>query len=271
MANKTLLVQTIPTADDAIHHPPPALALMALEFRVFAEFWTLLPAWPALRRAPAGDGHCVIIFPGLAAGDASTAPLRMYLTSLGYEVDGWNQGMNLGPRQGVLEAAKAQVTADFKKSGRKVSLIGWSLGGIYAREIAKMLPDMVHCVITLGTPFASTPKSTNLWRLYELATGRKVEHEAGKFNLAEAPPMPTASIYSKTDGVVAWQGSIQAPSKNNERTENIEVFASHIGLGVNPSTWWAVANRLSQTHKNWTPFVPPKLMGLQNVLYPQDK
>ncbi|MBK9340804.1 MAG: hypothetical protein IPN04_09475, partial [Rhodoferax sp.] len=82
MANKTLLAQTIPTADDAIHHPPPALALMALEFRVFAEFWTLLPAWPALRRAPAGDGHCVIIFPGLAAGDASTAPLRMYLTSL---------------------------------------------------------------------------------------------------------------------------------------------------------------------------------------------
>ena len=87
----------------------------------------------------------------------------------------------------------------------------------------------------------------------------------------DPPFMRAMRDYFETDGVVAWQGSIQAPSKNNERTENIEVFASHIGLGVNPSTWWAVANRLSQTHKNWTPFVPPKLMGLQNVLYPQDK
>ncbi len=83
MANKTSLTQSTLLDDDELHHPPPALALMALEFRVFAEFWTLLPAWPALRRAPAGDGHCVIIFPGLAAGDASTAPLAHVFNQFG--------------------------------------------------------------------------------------------------------------------------------------------------------------------------------------------
>lgn len=257
----------VPQADE-MHHLPPHLGLVALEFRAFAEFWALLLAWPALRRAPAGDGHTIIVFPGLSAGDASTAPLRRYLTSLGYEVHGWKQGLNLGPRHGVLDAAQQQVEEAFAATGRKVSLVGWSLGGIYARELAKLLPKMVQCVITLGTPFAASAKSTNLWRLYELSTGKKTEHEAKKYNLRAAPPVPTTSIYSKTDGVVAWQGSIQAPSKTNPHTENIEVLASHVGMGNNPSTWWAVADRLSQSQNDWTPFVAPKLMGLQHVLYP---
>lgn len=254
-----------------LYHAPPRLGLIALEMRVFWEIGALLPAWPALRKAPAGDGHTVIIFPGLSAGDASTAPLRRYLTSLGYEVHGWKQGLNLGPRHGVLDVAQMQVEDAFKTTGRKVSLIGWSLGGIYARELAKLLPTMVHCVITLGTPFASSPKSTNAWRVYEFATGRKTEHEAKNYDLPTPPSMPTTSIYSKTDGVVAWQGSIQAPHKSNQRTENIEVFASHIGMGLNPSAWWAVANRLSQSHADWAPFVAPKMFGLQHVLYPHSE
>ena len=254
---------------DALYHAPPTFGLMALEMRAFWEFGALLPAWPALRKAPAGDGHTVIIFPGLSAGDASTAPLRRYLTGLGYEVHGWKQGLNLGPRHGVLDAAQQQVQDAYKTTGRKVSLIGWSLGGIYARELAKMLPDMVHCVITLGTPFASSPKSTNAWRVYEFATGRKTEIEAKNYDLPTPPSVPTSSIYSKTDGVVAWQGSIQAPHKANPHTENIEIFASHIGMGLNPSAWWAVADRLSQSHQSWTPFVAPSLMGLQHLLYPR--
>jgi pimeloyl-ACP methyl ester carboxylesterase len=257
-------------ADD-FFHPPPTLGLMALELRAFWEFGALLPAWPALQRAPAGDGHSIIVFPGLSAGDASTAPLRRYLTTLGYEVDGWNQGLNLGPHHGVLDSAKRQVQKTYATTGRKVSLIGWSLGGIYARELAKMLPDMVHCVITLGTPFAGSPKSTNAWRVYEFATGRKTEVETKNYDLLSPPLMPTTSIYSKTDGVVAWQGSIQAPHRANPHTENIEVFASHIGMGLNPSAWWAVADRLSQSHKNWAPFVAPKLLGLQHLLYPRAK
>jgi hypothetical protein len=258
----------IPDAGE-LYHSPPTLGLIALEIRAFWEFAALLPAWPALQKAPAGDGHTVIIFPGLSAGDASTAPLRRYLTGLGYEVHGWKQGLNLGPRHGVLDAARLQVEEAHRATGRRVSLIGWSLGGIYARELAKLLPDMVHCVITLGTPFASSPKSTNAWRVYEFATGRKTEHETKNYSLPTPPTVPTTSIYSKTDGVVAWQGSIQVPHKSNPRTENVEVFASHIGMGLNPSAWWTVADRLSQSHDGWEPFVAPRLMGLQHLLYPR--
>jgi pimeloyl-ACP methyl ester carboxylesterase len=149
--------------------------------------------------------------------------------------------------------------------------VGWSLGGIYAREMAKLLPEMVHCVITLGTPFAGSPRSTNAWRIYELATGRNTDMEHTNYDLPMAPTVPTTSIFSRTDGVVAWQGSIQADSKENPHTENIEVFASHVGMGLNPSAWWAVADRLSQKTGSWKPFVAPKLMGLHKFIYPRSQ
>jgi pimeloyl-ACP methyl ester carboxylesterase len=210
----------------------------------------------------------VIVFPGLSAGDISTAPLRKYLDGLGYASTGWGQGLNLGPRDGVLEAVQQQIKQVFEANGSKVSLVGWSLGGIYAREMAKLLPDMVHCVITLGTPFAGSPKSTNAWRIYELATGINTEMRQAHYDLPLAPPVPTSSIYSRTDGIVAWQGSIQAPTSLNPHTENIEVFASHVGMGLNPSVWWAIADRLAQKQSTWQPFVPPKLMGFEHLAFP---
>ena len=214
----------------------------------------MLPSWPVLARAPRGDGHGVVVFPGLSANDGSTLPLRRYLDSLGYATSGWEQGFNFGPRAGVLETARAQVKRAFDESGRKVSLIGWSLGGVYARELAKELPHMVRGVITLGTPFAGSHRSTNAWRIYELASGRKVERETENYDLPAAPPVPTTSIYSRSDGIVAWQGSIQKPAAHNPHTENVEVIASHVGLGVNPSAWWTVANRLAQAEGHWQPF-----------------
>ncbi len=214
----------------------------------------MLPAWPALSRAPAGDGHTIIVFPGLSASDATTVPLRRYIASLGYRAEGWSQGFNFGPRAGVLESAKQQLADAFDASGGKVSLIGWSLGGVYARELAKEMPDKVRSVITLGTPFSGPPKATNAWRVYELTSGRSIETEVENYDLPSAPPVPTTSIFSRTDGIVAWQGSIQAPCDRNPHTENIEVFASHLGLGLNPSVWWAVADRLAQPHGQWRPF-----------------
>ena len=248
--------------------PPPSLTLLAMEFRAPWEFGALLPAWPALQRAPAGDGHTVIVFPGLSASDASTVPLRRYIGSLGYETQGWTQGFNFGPRAGVLATAKRGVAEAFAETGRRVSLIGWSLGGVYARELAKELPDMVRGVLTLGTPFAGSPKSTNAWRVYELTSGRDIDREHLAYDLATAPPVPTTSIFSRSDGIVAWQGSIQQPSKGNPRTENIEVVASHIGIGLNPSAWWAVADRLAQSEGNWQPFDRNGLFGLKSLLYP---
>lgn len=241
--------------------PPPSPWLLALEFRAPWEASLLVPAWPSLLRAPRGDGHDVIVFPGLSASDSSTAALRLYLDAIGYRTRGWGQGFNFGPRAGVLPRVRELIEDTHAETGRKVSLIGWSLGGIYAREMAKLLSDRVRCVITLGTPFAGTPRSTNAWRIYELTSGRSSEREAHQFDLPAAPPVPTTSIYSRTDGIVAWKGSIQARCTRNPHTENIEVHASHVGIGVNPAAYWAVADRLAQSEGQWRPFMRPSSQG----------
>ena len=239
-----------------------------MEFRAFWEFGSVLPAWPVLARAPKGDGHPVVVFPGLSASDSSTAPLRSYLRSLGHDTHGWHQGFNFGPRPGVIERIKTQVRELAQKSGKTVSLVGWSLGGIYAREVAKELPDLVRSATTLGTPFAGTPKSTNAWRLYELVSQRDIEREQDQYELPIAPPVPTTSVYSKTDGIVAWQGSIQRAELGHAQCENVEVLASHVGLGLNPTAWWVVADRLAQKPGNWQAFKRPAMFGLQGWVFP---
>jgi hypothetical protein len=128
------------------------------------------------------------------------------------------------------------------------------------------LPDIVRCVITLGTPFAGSHKSTNAWRLYEVTSGHSITQAVEAFDLPLAPPVPTTSIFSRTDGVVAWPASIQAPSTANTETENIEVIASHIGLGLNPSCWWAVADRLAQDPDHWRHF--DRRGRWQSLIYP---
>ncbi len=249
--------------------PPPSTWLMAMELRAPWEFGAVLPAWPALMRAPVGDGHPVIVFPGLSASDASTYPLRSYLQRLGYVVSGWNQGFNFGPRAGVLRFAREQVQEEVDRTGLKASLIGWSLGGIYARELAKLMPDQVRSVITLGTPFAGNHTSTNAWRLYAFASGRDIQRETTQYELPAAPRMPTSSIFSRTDGVVSWKASQQAPCIVNPHTENIEVLASHVGLGLNPATWWALADRLAQPEGHWKRF--ERKRGLHGIIFPDPK
>jgi hypothetical protein len=259
---------------------PPGWGLLALELRAPWEFASLLPAWPALQRAPRGDGHRVVVYPGLSTGDITTLPLRKYLDSLGYETFGWNQGFNLGPRKGVMQAGKEQLRELLARSDAPISLVGWSLGGIYARELAKELNKEhaalrgkkasapIRSIITLATPFAAGPRSTNAWWLYELTSGREAQRESAKYQLAHAPSVPTSSIYSRSDGVVAWRGSLQGAQSHNPQTENIEVLASHCGMGINPSAWWAVADRLAQPPGRWQPFQKPALKGLQNLVYP---
>jgi thioesterase domain-containing protein len=256
------------------HLAAPSLAMLAMEFRAPMEFGALLPAWPALQRAPRGDGHTVVVYPGLSASDATTIPLRKYLSSLGYSTHGWGQGFNFGPRAGVLEAGRQQLRALLAQSKQPISLVGWSLGGIYARELAKELVKEGHpvrSVVTLGTPFAGGPHSTNAWRLYELTSGRSAQREAEKFELHVAPSVPTTSIYSRSDGIVAWQASLQAAQAHNPHTENIEVLASHFGIGLNPSAWWAVADRLAQAPGRWQQFQKPSMMGLQSLVFPDPK
>jgi pimeloyl-ACP methyl ester carboxylesterase len=224
---------------------------MMLEARAPWEYAAMLAAAPWLRRLPAGDGHPVVVFPGLGATDLSTAPLRSFLTARGYVVYPWEQGFNFGPREGVLAACRARVQAVTERHGRAASLVGWSLGGIYARELAKELADRVRCVITLGTPFTGHPKATNAWRFYQLVSGHRELDPVLVEQIRQAPSCPTTSIFSKTDGIVAWPCSLNDDAPH---TENIEVQASHVGMGMNPLALYAVADRLAQDPQEWKRF-----------------
>ena len=243
---------------------PPSRTLMFLEGRAISELGAFLGALPLLSLAPKGDGHPVLVLPGLVASDTSTRPLRSFLESRGYAVSGWRQGRNLGLRQGVQHAMVDLVQELNDTHGQKVSLVGWSLGGLYARQLAKMMPERVRSVITLGSPFASGPKATNAWRVYEMASGRSAEQEDHRFGglLAGTPPVPTTAIFSRTDGVCAWQGCME---KTSTTSESIEVESSHCGMGHHPAVVYAVADRLAQAEGRWAPF---DRGGWRSLVYP---
>jgi hypothetical protein len=244
----------------------PSKTLMFLEGRAIHELGAFVGALPLLSLAPRGDGHSVLVLPGLVASDSSTRPLRSFLKNRGYSVSGWRQGRNMGLRDGVQRALVDLVHELGETSGRKISLVGWSLGGLYARQLAKMMPDRVRSVITLGSPFAGHPKATNAWRVYEMASGRRAEaeDEDEQFGgpLSTTPPVPTTAIFSRTDGICAWQGCMEKPSL---RSENIEVESSHCGMGHHPAVVYAVAERLAQPEGKWAPF---DRSGWRSIVYP---
>ena len=131
---------------------PPSRELLFLELRAFWELSAFFASYPLLRMAPRGDGHAVLVLPGLAANDTSTRPLRRFLNDQGWDANGWELGHNHGPRPGAEEKMQNRLATLFRDTGRKVSLVGWSLGGVFAREMARREPDHVRCVITLGSP-----------------------------------------------------------------------------------------------------------------------
>jgi len=238
---------------------PPSALLLALEGRAPWEFAASIAATPLLRRLPRGDGHRVLVMPGLAANDLTTLPMRTFLKDRGYDALPWEQGLNLGPRPGVLEALRERVRALHEADGARISLVGWSLGGVYARELAKEMPQMIRCVITLGSPFAGPPTATNAWWLFERVSGHPHPDAKTLAALRTNPSVPTTSLYSRTDGVVAWQCSLNPPGP---LAENIELHASHIGLGLNPLAMVAIADRLAQDPARWKPFDATGLRGL---------
>ena len=207
---------------------------------------------PAARK---GDGHPVIVFPGLGSDGLALAPLRRYCNELGYHALDWQMGRNTGP-EGDIDAWMrhlADHTAGLLKPFRKrATLIGWSLGGLYAREVAKLLTSRVRQVITIGTPFNWTDDHTNVAWLVRLLKGDAASiDEALSERLRKPPMVPTTSLYSRADGVVAWQSCRHGRRRKN--VEDVEIEGSHLGMGWNPTVMKVVADRLAQAPRRWRP------------------
>ena len=228
-----------------------------------ASFYALRPLMGSL---PRGDGHGVLVLPGFMATDRSTRPLRQLLGDLGYESAGWNLGRNVRVDNARLDAMMACVDDLHANTGRPISIVGWSLGGVFARELAKIAPEKVRLVISLGSPISDDRNHSNARKLFEYLNGKEPEPlRDGKFRgLGIAPPVPTTSILTRADGVVHWRGSVQCGDR--EDCENIEVYASHCGLGVNPAVIYAVADRLAQDEGAWEPF---KAKGMASLFFPK--
>ena len=248
---------------------PPPLFYAALEGgRCVGEWASLRFMSPLLKAAPLGDGHAVLFLPGFGAGDDSTRALRDFFEERNYLVRGWGLGQNLG-RQTVgphLEPLTKRVLELKRLTGRRVSLVGWSLGGVLAREVARQTPQLIRQVITLGSPIHGDPRSTNVWRVMGergesyLNSDKMKEHFQRR--LVPPPGIPCTAIYSKTDGIVAWRASREMPSAH---TDNIEVVSSHFGMGFHPAVYLALADRLALPESEWKPF---RRVGWKYFVYP---
>jgi pimeloyl-ACP methyl ester carboxylesterase len=232
---------------------PPGLGLFLAEARGILEFNASLLLSPLLLRAPRGDGHPVLALPGFLASDLSMMPMRRYLSELGHDTYAWQMGRNIRGVSRTRAALRDRLAAIHHATGRKISIVGWSLGGVFARDLALQAPELVRSVITLGSPFANDVRATNATWLYELLAGEPAEDNPElRKSIGGDLPVPATSIYSRTDGIVNWRTCLSRPS---DTAENIEVhLASHVGLGVHPAALWAIADRLAQREGEFRQF-----------------
>jgi pimeloyl-ACP methyl ester carboxylesterase len=234
---------------------PPRRRLLFLEGRALLELAATLSAYPVLRRAPRGDGHPVLVFPGFMASDFSTRALRGFLRDLGYAAHGWKLGRNVGPSPTRAVQMAERLQEIRARYGRRVSLVGWSLGGIYARELARRFAEDVRQVITLASPFRDVDATNVPSFLRGVARREPLPDEADYRRVLHAPlPMPTTAIYSRSDGITAWQS---CRLDESPLSQNIEVASSHLGIGHHPVALLTIADRLAQPDGEWKPFAPP--------------
>ena len=252
------------------HQGQPSAFSSLLETRAVFEMASLAYAWPMLMQAPSGDGHPVLLLPGFMGSEGSLIALERFLRGRGYNVQTWGLGRNVGFRPGHASAIEQKIRYLHHETGRKVSLVGWSLGGVFALYGAHQASECVRNVITLGSPVSVDASGTAVPPLLR-ALYRLIAHPMGSAAHAMQPrakgmregkplPVPVSCLYSLSDGVVPPQeATIEG---DPTRHENIRVWGSHVGLGFNPLVLQIVADRLAQPEGRWKPFEPSGVLGM---------
>lgn len=205
-----------------------------------------------------GDGHPVLVIPGFMGSDASTSRLRQFIAKIGYQPYAWGLGRNYAHLTD-LEILSKKIEELYEKHGEAVSLIGWSLGGVYARELAKVKKDKVRQVITLGSPFGGINEPNNASWMYRIIHKGETVNDLDQNWIADLPnpaPVPTTALYSKEDGIVPWEVCLE---KVEDAThQNVEVRASHLGMAFDPAVWHIIADRLQYSKDNWKHYTSKK-------------
>jgi len=249
--------------------PQPPFSVLMSEARTIPEFFGFLFASPVLSLTPTGDGHPVLVVPPFGSDDHATTLLRAFVASRGYRVHGWGLGRNVMRTPRLVVGVPRRLQDIHSRYQQPVTVIGWSAGGLWARQLARELPEHVRQVITLGTPFRMHPgERTKADFLYDLVWDEDLPPRDLLWHPEDTStplPTPVTAIYSASDEIAQWRMCVE---ERGERRENIEVHGSHSGLGHNLAAFAAVADRLAQPAGQWRPFVPHSTI---RHLYPRPK
>lgn len=243
----------------AVRETPGLPLFLSEPGRAGAELGLFLLSRVLRPQLPTGDGHPVLFLPGLLSDDHPLLPLRRTLRELGYHTHGWRLGFNIGPTFAAMRGMEARIDELSDRYGRPVSLVGWSLGGVYARAMARRRAERVRQVITLGSPIRMAHRGqTRAIGTFERFSHLHVERPEYPLEAGDPPlTMPATSIYSRFDGIVHWTACLDLPGP---RAQNIAVLSSHLGFAYHPAVIWAVADRLARSEQDWAPFVPPAIL-----------
>lgn len=246
---------------------PSIFWLLSEPGRALLELGSLYPYNKINQKAASGDGHPVMTLPGFLSSEKSTKLLREHMQELGYDVYDWGLGRNMGKLED-LELLIERIDEIYRLTNREISLVGWSLGGVFARQLAKERPHLIRQVITLASPFAGLSEPNNIAWAYSVLNGGKSVKKVNQTLLDDIPlpaPVPTTAIYSKIDGIVPWKFCMETVTDSIH--QNIEVRSSHLGMGVNFSVLAIIEDRLKQKKKGWKKFRPTGLIN-NLLVYP---
>jgi pimeloyl-ACP methyl ester carboxylesterase len=221
---------------------PPSPRARIGEATALMQVSRLLAGAPRLLRSPRGDGSAVIDLPGWQAPEDTGAPIRAFLRWLGYDAHGWGLGANRGDPRASATRLERLVHELTDTTSRPVALVGWSLGGVIARELARRMPGEVRHVVTYGSPVVGGPAHTVMGRMYDEQDLLRISEFGRRLDSRAPIQVPITAIFSRRDGVVAWQACIDHSSPH---VEHFEVSSPHLGLGIDPDVWSVAARRLA--------------------------